>query len=79
MVHFLHVLGADVAAVENYLATKSIKILLDVVVLYHDNHHVDVFEKCLKIRKLVLGDFPIFEEWVIAFQRTGKMPFLGFK
>ena len=67
---------ADIAAVKDYLAFKLIPILLDMVVLYEDDYHVNVVEELVEVVVLILGDMVTFEERIIATERTCKVTFL---
>ena len=43
----------DVETVENHLAFQPVPVLLDVVVLHHDDHHVDVLQELIEVGELV--------------------------
>lgn len=71
--------GADVEAVKDNFAFEFIPILLDVVMLDHDDNHVNVAEELIKIMELILCYLMVFEERVIAFEGARKVTLLGLK
>ena len=62
MVHSLQ--WANVVAIENNLAFQFVPVLFDVVVLHHDNYHVNFIQELIKVQDLVLHDFLLGEEGV---------------
>ncbi len=67
---------ADVAAVKDYLAFKLIPVLLDMVVLYEDDNHVDITQELVEVVILVLSDMMSLKERIVATKRTGKVTLL---
>lgn len=66
----------DVEAVEDDLALQFVPILLDLVVLDHDDYHVNIVEELVEVRELVLGNLLVFEEGVVALERTSEVTLL---
>ena len=66
----------DIEAVENNLAFQLIPILLDVIMFHHDNNHIHIVDELIKVVELILGNLMVFQEGVIALQRTCKMTLL---
>ena len=58
--------GADVEAVHHHFAAELVPVLLDVVVLHHNYHHVDVLQELVEVAELVLGNLIVYQERVIA-------------
>ena len=71
--------GADVVAVEDDLAAELVQVLLDVVVLDHDDDHVDLVEELVEVEDLVRNDSLVGEEGVEALQWAGEVAFLDVK
>lgn len=69
----------DVEAVHYDLAFQLVPVLLDVVVLHHDDDHVDVFQELIKVGELVFGYLVVLQEWVVALQRACQVTLLRFK
>ncbi len=55
-----------IMTVKNHLATKLIPVLIDVVVLYHDDYHIDFIQKLVKIKNLVRQNGLVGEEGIEA-------------
>ena len=55
---------ADIMAVEHHFAFQLVPVLLDVVVLHHDDHHVHLREELVEVADLVLHDGLLGEEGV---------------
>lgn len=69
----------DVEAVHYDLAFQLVPVLLDVVVLHHDDDHVDVFQELIEVGELVFGYLVVLQEWVVALQRACQVTLLRFK
>ena len=69
MVHTLK--RADVVAVEDDLAFQLVPVLLDVVVLHHDDHHIHLAEELVEVKNLVLDNLLLGKERIKCLQRTG--------
>ena len=69
----------DVEAVHYDLAFQLVPVLLDVVVLHHDDDHVDVFQELVEVGELVFGYLVVLQKWVVAFKRACQVALLGFK
>ena len=67
---------ADVVAVEDDLALELVPVLLDVVVLDHDDDHIDLVEELVEVEDLVLHDLLVGEEGVEGLERTGEVALL---
>ena len=68
---------ADIVAVKYYLAFQLVPILLDMVVLHHDNHHVHLIKELIEIQNLVLHNLLLSEEGVEGLQWTGQVALLN--
>ena len=62
MVHPLQ--RADIMAVEHHFPFQLVPVLLDVVVLHHDDDHVHLREELVEVEELVLHDGLLGEEGV---------------
>ena len=58
-------------AIEDYLTLELVPILLDMVVLHHDDYHIDIGEELVEIVVLVLHDV-FLNEGVIDLEGTGE-------
>ena len=70
--------GADVVAVEDDFAFEFVPVLLDVVVLHHHYHEVDVIEEGVEVVILVCHDVA-GDEGVVAFEGTCEVALLSLK
>ena len=55
-------------AVENDLALQLIPILLNVIVLDHNDHHIHLIEELVKVQNLVLDELLVGEEGIEGLQ-----------
>lgn len=69
----------NVETVEDDLAFQFVPVLLDMVVLHHNNHHVYIIKELIKVAKLILCNLLIFQERIVTLQWTGKVTFLQFQ
>ena len=69
----------NIKTVQYYLPFQFSQILLDVVVLHHDDDHVDVFQELIEVGELVFGYLMVLQEWVVALQRACQVTLLRFK
>ena len=69
----------NVETVEHDLAFEFIPILLDMVVLDHNHHHINILQELVEIGVLILGNLAVLKERVVALERTGEMTFLCLK
>ena len=74
MIHSLQ--RADVVAVEDDFAFEFVPVLLDVVVLDHNDDHIDLVEEAVEVENLVLDNLPVGEEGVEALERAGEVTLL---
>ena len=74
----VHVLldRADVMAIQNNLALELVPVLLDVVVLDHNDHHIHLGEELVEVEDLVLDNLFLGEEGVEGLERTGEVALL---
>ncbi len=74
----VHVLldRADVMAIQNDLALEFVPVLLDVVVLDHNDHHIHLGEELVEVENLVLDNLLLGEEGVEGLERTGEVTLL---
>ena len=75
MVHALSE-RTNIMAIQNDLAFKFVPILLDVVVLDHNDHHIHLGEELVEVENLVLDDFFLSKEGIEGLERTGEMALL---
>ena len=66
----------DVVTVEDDLPLELVPVLTDMVVLHHDDNHVDLGEELVEVEDLVLDDFLLREEGVEGLQGTGEVALL---
>lgn len=64
--------------IEDNLALKLVPILLDLIVLHHDDYHIDISEELVEIVILVLHNV-FLDERIIDLERTGEMALLAFE
>ena len=57
--------------VQNHLAFQFVPILLDVIMLYHDDHHINLGEELIEVQNLVLHNLLLRKERIESFQGTG--------
>ena len=67
---------ADVVAVEDDLAAELVQVLLDVVMLDHDDNHVHLVQEAVEVEDLVRNYGLVGEEGVETLQRTGEVALL---
>ena len=60
-------------AIQNHLAFQLIPILLDVVVLHHNDHHVHLGEELVKIENLIRHNLLVGEKGVETLEWTSKV------
>lgn len=77
MIHSLQ--RADIEAVEDDLAFQPIPVLLNMVVLHHNNHHVHIVDELIEVAELVFGYLLMLQEGVVAFEGTGEVALLKFE
>ena len=63
--------------VEDDFALEFIPILLDVIMLHHDDNHVNLIQELIEVEDLILHDFLLSEEGIKGLQRTGEMTLLN--
>ena len=69
--------GADIMTIENDLALQLVPILLDMVVLDHNDHHFHLAEELVEVQYLVLHNLLLGEEGVEGLEGTGEMALLN--
>lgn len=62
----------DVKTVENNLTLEFVPVLLDMVVLNHDDYHIHVSKEFIEGVILILGNLVTLEEWVVALERRAR-------
>ena len=67
---------ADVVAIEDNLALELVPVLLEVVVLDHNDHHIHFVQEPVEVEDLVLHDFLVGEEGVEGLEGTGEVALL---
>ena len=68
----------DVVTIKDDFALKFVPVLLNLVMLHHDDDHIDVGEELVEIVVLVLHDI-ILNERIVDLERTSKMALLTLK
>ena len=63
-------------AIQNHLALELVPVLLDVVVLDHNDHHIHLGEELVEVENLVLDNLLLGEEGVEGLERTGEVALL---
>ena len=63
----------DIEAVEDDLALEFVPVLLDVVVLDHDDHHVHLVQEPVEVLELVGDDLAVGEEGGEGLERAGEV------
>ena len=66
----------DIEAIHYHLTLEFIPVLLDMVVLYHDYHHINILQEVFEIIKLILSNLMILKERIITLQWSCQMSFL---
>ena len=69
----------DIEAIKDYLTFELVPVLFDVVVLNHDDYHINISEELIKVIVLILCNLVANEEWIIALQWTCEVPLLKLK
>lgn len=67
----------NIMAVEDDLAFEFVPILLDVVMLDHDDHHIHFAEELIEIENLIGYNFFVGEEGVETLQWSGEVALLN--
>ena len=67
----------NIETIKNNLALQFIPILLDMVVLNHNNNHIEILQELVKVIILVFSNLVSFEERIIALERSSKMTLLS--
>ena len=60
MIHPLY--RADIMAIQNHLALEFVPVLLDVVVLDHNDHHIHLTEELIEVKDLAQNKFFVKEK-----------------
>jgi len=66
----------DIVAIENHFALQLIPVLLDMVVLDHNDHHIHFVKEMVEVENLALYNLLASEEWVESLERASQMSFL---
>ena len=69
----------DVVAIKNDFALEFVPVLFDVVVLNHNDNHINFIEELVEVKNLVLYDFFVCEEWIITLKRASAVALLNIK
>ena len=74
----VHVLldRADIVAIQDDLALEFVPVLLDMVVLDHNDHHIHLGEELVEVEDLVLDNLFLGEKGVEGLERTGEVALL---
>ena len=63
-------------AIQDNLTLQLVPILLNMVVLHHNDYHIHFIQELVEIQNLVLDNLLLGKEGIKALQRTCKMAFL---
>ena len=63
-------------AIQNHLTLQLVPILLDMIVLNHNHHHIHFVEELVEIKNLVRHNLFVSEERVETLQWTSQMALL---
>ena len=63
-------------AIKDYFSFQLIPVLLDVVVLNHNHHHINFAEELIEVQDLVLHNLLLSEERVEGLEWTGEVALL---
>ena len=66
----------NIEAIKDYLALELVPILFDMVVLNHDDYHVNICKELIEVIVLVICNLVAYEEWIVALERTSEMTLL---
>ena len=77
MIHTLQ--RADVEAVQDDLTFQFVPVLLNMVVLNHDDYHINIVDELVEVVELILCYLVVFQEWVVALEGAGQMALLKFE
>ena len=69
----------NIETIKDYLTLQLIPILLDMIVLNHDDNHVNICEELIKVIVLILCNLVAYKEWVVALQWACEMALLKFE
>ena len=60
-------------AIQNHLSLELVPVLLDVVVLDHNDHHIHLGEELVEVEDLVLDNLLLGEKGVEGLEGTGEV------
>ena len=67
---------AEIEAIQDDLALELVPVLLEVVVLDHDDDHIYLVEELVEVQELVGDNLAVGEEGVEGLERTGEVALL---
>ena len=80
-IHYLNMIctlqRTNIETVKDNFTLQLIPILLNVVVLNHDDYHVNLVEELVEVKNLVLYYLLLSEEGIKGLQRTGQVALLN--
>ena len=69
---------AHIMAIQHDLPPQFVPVMLNLIVLHHNDDKVHIIQELIEVKELVLDNL-LMDERIIDFQRTGEMPLLGLK
>ena len=63
-------------AIEHNFAFQLVPVLLNMIMLHHNDHHIHLIEELVEVQDLVLDNLLLGEEGVEGLERTGKVALL---
>ncbi len=66
----------NVVTIEDDFPLQLVPVLLNMVMLHHDNNHIHLVEELVEVKNLVLNNLLFGEEGVEGLQRAGKVALL---
>ena len=64
-------------AIKNDLALQFVPVLLNMIMLYHDDNHINLIEELVETEYLVLHNLLLGEEGVEGLEGTGEVALLN--
>lgn len=62
--------------IQNNLTLQFIPVLLDMIVFYHNDHHIHIAEELVEVQNLILHNLLLRKEGVEGLEGTGEVALL---
>ncbi len=62
--------------IQNHFPLQLLPILLNMLMLHHNHHHIHFTEELVEVKDLILDDLLVGEERIKALQRPGEVALL---